>query len=132
MSELGKKLTSDKDSYLKFWENFGAVFKEGLCEASIDQEKILNLCLFKSSKLGKLITLQEYVDNMQPGQDTIYYISGDNSDSLVNHPQLEKFKDKKIDVLLFTDHVDNFWVNVINKYKDTSLNICNKSKYRFG
>ncbi|NRA73911.1 MAG: molecular chaperone HtpG [Rickettsiales bacterium] len=121
LSELGKKLTGDKDSYLKFWENFGAVFKEGLCEASTDQEKILNLCLFKSSKLGKLITLQEYVDNMQPGQDTIYYISGDNSDSLVNHPQLEKFKDKKIDVLLFTDHVDNFWVNVINKYKDTNL-----------
>ena len=121
LSELNKKLSDDKESYVKFWENFGAVLKEGLCESSSDQEKILDLCLFKSSKHGKLITLQEYVDDMQPGQDAIYYISGDDNASLANHPQLEKFKDKKVDVLLFTDAVDNFWVNVLNKYKDTDL-----------
>ena len=121
LSELNKKLNNDRESYIKFWENFGAVFKEGLCESSPNTEKLLDLCLFKSSKLGKLITLQEYVDNMQPGQDAIFYISGDDNTALTNHPQLEKFKDKKVDVLLFTDSVDNFWVNVINKYKETDL-----------
>jgi len=121
ISELNKKLTSNKEFYIKFWENFGAVFKEGLCESSPNTEKILDLCLFKSSKSGKLITLQEYVNDMQPGQESIYYISGDDNTALTNHPQLEKFKDKKIDVLLFTDAVDNFWTNVIHKYKETDL-----------
>jgi molecular chaperone HtpG len=121
ISELSKKLSDDKESYIKFWNNFGAVFKEGLCEASINVEKILDISLFKSSKSGELITLQEYVANMQPGQDTIYYISGDDNAALATHPQLEKFQEKEIDVLLFTDAVDNFWVNVINKFKETNL-----------
>jgi molecular chaperone HtpG len=120
LSELDKKLSNDRESYIKFWENFGSVFKEGLCEASPNVEKILDICLFKTSS-GKLLTLQEYVSNMQEGQDSIYYITGDENESLANHPQLEKFQEKNIDVLLFTDAVDNFWTNVINKYKDTNI-----------
>jgi molecular chaperone HtpG len=121
IAELGKKLTDDKDSYIKFWDNFGAVLKEGLCEASAHVDKLLDICLFKSSKSGKLITLQDYVSTMQPGQDTIYYISGDENEALARHPQLEKFQEKGVDVLLFTDAVDNFWVNVIHNYKNTNL-----------
>jgi len=120
-SEFEKKLSTDKDSYIKFWENFGAVLKEGLCEGGFNGEKLLELSLFKSSKLDKLITLQEYVANMQPGQEAIYYISGDDNAMLGKHPQLEKFQEKGVDVLLFTDSVDNFWVSVLNKYKEKAL-----------
>jgi molecular chaperone HtpG len=89
--------------------------------------KKLDICLFKSSKLDKLITLDEYVKNMKSGQNVIYYISGDDGINLANHPQLEGFKAKGIDVLLFTDTVDTFWVNVLHKYKDMELKSVTRS-----
>jgi molecular chaperone HtpG len=127
LSELGKKLAEDRDSYISFWNNFGAVLKEGLCEGGLNGDKILDICLFKSSKLDKLITLDEYVKNMKSGQNVIYYISGDDGINLANHPQLEGFKAKGIDVLLFTDTVDTFWVNLLHKYKDMELKSVTRS-----
>jgi molecular chaperone HtpG len=67
------------------------------------------------------------VSNMQEGQDTIFYISGDENESLADHPQLEKFREKNIDVLLFTDSVDNFWTNVLNQYKETNIQSVTRS-----
>ncbi len=52
----------------------------------------------------------EYISNFKEGQKTIYYLSGDNVDKLLASPQIEGFLNKGIDVLLFTDPVDNFWV----------------------
>jgi molecular chaperone HtpG len=36
-------------------------------------------------------------------------------------PQLEGFAKRGIEVLLLCDHVDDFWVNVVNEYKGKSL-----------
>lgn len=127
ITELGKRLTEERDSYVTFWENFGAVLKEGLCEGGLNGDKLLDICLFKSSKLNKLITLAEYVENMPSDHKFIYYITGDDGINLANHPQLEGFKEKDIDVLLFTDTVDTFWVNVLNKYKDFELKSVTRS-----
>jgi len=54
---------------------------------------------------------------MKDGQDKIYYITGENVESLRNSPQLEGLKAKGIEVLLMTDTVDEFWLQQINDYQ---------------
>ena len=118
LTELEKKMQESPDEYIKFWENFGPVIKEGLCEGTIYNTEILNICKFYSSKsTDKMITLSEYVDRMKDKQENIFYITGDSIQALENSPQMEGFKDKDIEVLYLIDTVDNFWVTVQNNYK---------------
>jgi len=55
---------------------------------------------------------------MADGQKEIYYISGEKLDSLRNSPQLEGFRSRGIEVILFTDTVDEFWLQQITQFKD--------------
>ncbi len=121
LSELKKKKSSDAESYIQFWENFGAALKEGLCEATSDHEKLLDVCLFRSALHNKYISLDEYLENIKDDKKTIYFLSGDDPEKLANSPQIEGFLSKGKDVLLFTDTVDDFWVNVNSKYKDAEI-----------
>jgi molecular chaperone HtpG len=121
LNELLKKQKDDRETYGNFWNNFGPVIKEGLCEAMVDHEKILDTCLFKSALHHKDLTLAEYIENFKPDQKIIYYLSGEDAGKLKNSPQIEGFLQKGIDVLLFTDSVDDFWVQNVGKYKDFEI-----------
>lgn len=127
ISELKKKKEESEEDYLKFWSNFGRVLKEGLCEHTSDHEKILEISMFRSAIHNKLISLDEYINNFKEGQKSIYYLSGENVDKLLTSPQIEGFLNKGIDVLLFTDPVDNFWANNHIKYKDHEIISATKS-----
>lgn len=116
LGELEKKAEKEPESYAEFWDRFGLVMKEGLYEGTADQEQLLRLCRFKSSKRDGLISLAQYVEEMKEGQDTIYYISGDNIDTLKKSPQLEGFEAKGVEVLLMADPVDEFWLPMIGEF----------------
>jgi molecular chaperone HtpG len=120
-SELKKKKEEVRTEYENFWQNFGAVMKEGLCEGLPEPEKLLELCLFKSALQDKMISLDEYIANMKPDQKSIYYLSGEDAEKLKNSPQIEGFLSRNIDVLLFTDNVDDFWVNIAGQYKELEI-----------
>lgn len=116
LTELKKRAEKDIADYAKFWENFGPVLKEGLCEATAPRDKILDACRFNTTVSDTLTSLEEYKGRMQKDQEAIYYLTGDNLQSLKNSPQIEGFKKRGIEVLLLTDHVDDFWTNVTLKY----------------
>lgn len=118
ISELKKKLLASKEDYLSFWKNFGSVLKEGLCEMGIDSEKLIEVCMFTSAKSGSMISVDQYIEEAKDGNKSIYYLSGDNVDKLRDSPHIENLLDQGIDVLLFTDAVDDFWVNLNYKYKE--------------
>lgn len=120
LSTLKTKAESDPKEYIKFWKNFSEVLKEGLCESTIEEKKqLLDICRFKSTlSEDELINLNQYIEGMIDGQNEIYFLNGDNVENLKNHPQLEGFKKRGIEVLLLHDHIDNFWVNVVHQYKD--------------
>lgn len=122
ISELEKKLNDEPEKYKEFWDNFGSVIKEGLCEGSIFGSDIMNICIFYSSKSpDKMITLKEYIDRMKDKQENIFYITGDNIEALENSPQMEGFKDRDIEVLYLTDTVDNFWVTTQHDFQGKEL-----------
>ena len=121
ISELEKELKKNKESYNKFWENFGAVIKEGIHEDFANKESILKLSMFQSSKQEGWTTLDEYITRMQTNQKDIFYISGENKMSLMKSPQMESFIKNNIEVLFFTDPVDEFWLPNIDKFNDVKF-----------
>ncbi len=116
LSELKKKSDSTPEGYQTFWENFGPVLKEGLCESTSPREAILDVCRFASTHEAS-VTLDAYISRMKSGQETIFYATGDSIESLKASPQLEGFTARGIEVLLMSDHVDDFWLNVVQDYK---------------
>ena len=117
-----KKRAANYDDYMTFWKAFGTAFKEGIYEDFSNREEIASLSLFASTNdESKLTTLDEYISRMKPDQKAIYYITGDDVKILANNPQLEAFKAKGIEVLLLTDPIDEFWTQVLLKYKDKDL-----------
>ncbi len=115
ISELKKKNPQD---FLAFWNNFGPVIKEGLYEFNDFHDQIFDFTLFSCSEIKEMITLEEYISKYPNDKKKIYYISGENKENLMNSPQMELFKNEKINVLLVTDPVDEFWIPMKMKYKD--------------
>jgi molecular chaperone HtpG len=108
---LEKLSAKDGDAYIKFWDDFGAVLKEGLYEDYTRREQLLGLSRFKSTVSGEgWRSLKDYADGMKENQTAIYYATGSDLDRLASSPQLEGFRARGIEVLLLTDQVDSFWV----------------------
>lgn len=110
-TELKKKSEKEPEAYEQFWENFGAVLKEGLYgEGTEHKEQILELLRFNTTESDTFVSLKDYVGRMKEGQDAIYYITGESLEAIKSSPHIEGFKAKGIEVLLLTDPIDDFWV----------------------
>lgn len=121
LSELKKKATKAPDDYAEFWANFGAVLKEGLVEDANLRDRLLEICRFASTGQDKPTSLEGYVSRMKEGQDAIFYITGEDAAKLANSPHLEGFKAKGVEVLLLSDHVDEFWLQHITEFDGKPL-----------
>ena len=117
--ELEEMLKEDRENYEKFFEAFGMQIKYGVySDYGMNKDKLQDLLLFTSSKTKKLITLNEYIDNMKDDQKDIYYASGSSFDSIDSVPQVEKVKEKDYEILYLTDYVDEFVINSLMEYKE--------------
>jgi len=116
LSELKKKANKAPDDYATFWGNFGAVLKEGLVEEIALRDRILEICRFASTGESALTSLADYVTRMKDGQEAIFYIAGDDAAKLAQSPHLEGFKAKGVEVLLLSDHVDEFWLQHVTEF----------------
>ena len=121
LREIGK-LAKDEEKFPEFWDQFGRFFKEGLGIAREDRDEILPLLHFTTSKSdGKLISLDTYIENMPEAQSDIYYVLGDDANSVANSPHLDPFKSRDIEVLFFTDAFDAFMAPNLMEYKEKSF-----------
>ncbi len=115
-AELKKLRNNDRAKYEKFFEAFGTQIKYGIYE-SFGQAKdnLQELLLFRSSN-GGFTTLEEYVSRMKEEQKYIYYASGSSVSRIESLPQTELVKDKGYEILYFTDHVDEFCIQMMHDY----------------
>ncbi|GBR02135.1 molecular chaperone HtpG [Acetobacter oeni] len=130
LNEL-KSRSSDADSFLTFWENFGSIIKEGIWEDAEHRTELAGLARFRSSVLSvtensgdtpnSWTTLVDYISRMKPEQDAIYYLTGDNEEALASSPQLEGFRARGIEVLLLSEPVDSFWPDRLTSFEGKSL-----------
>jgi len=121
LGELQKKADKEPEAYAQFWNEFGAVLKEGLYEDTEQKDTLLELARFTTSERDGPISLKQYVDNMKPGQTSIYMMSGDSLETLKKSPQLEGFKAKGVEVLLLSDPIDDFWTWSVGEYDGKPL-----------
>ncbi len=117
LKELNTLSEKNEEKFLAFWQQFGAVVKEGLYDAAEHQDGILKICRFHSTESDiESVSLEDYVSRMSDEQQDIYYISGENVETLKNSPQLEGFKSRGLEVLLFKDTIDDFWLQSVTDY----------------
>ena len=114
---------NEPEKFETLWSEFGAVIKEGPIEDVKNKDRVAKLLRFASTKTdGKqTVTLATYIENMQEGQDKIYYLTGNAYAAVKNSPHLEVFKKKGIEVLLLTDHVDEWLVQHMPEFDGKSL-----------
>lgn len=124
-----KKRSADNAEFLKFWENFGSIVKEGIWEDAEHRTELAGLARFRSSAVkaeedkpeSGWTTLADYISRMKPEQDAIYYLTGDNEDAVANSPQLEGFRARGLEVLLLSEPVDSFWPDRLTSFEGKTL-----------
>lgn len=117
---LGKLAKEDKEKFAIFWREFGKVFKEGLIDDPKNKESIAELLRFASTHSDAsehTVSLADYSERMQKGQELIYYITADHHATAVSSPHLEIFRAKGIEVLLLSDEIDEWMVNHLQDRK---------------
>ncbi len=126
-SELEVMLKNERDSYEKFWANFGLQIKFGLYSSyGMQKELLQDLLMFNSSYQDKLVTLAEYAERMEDGQDVIYFASADTLEKAKSLPQSERVIAKGYEVLYLSDDVDEFVLQILMNYKDKAFKSVNQ------
>ena len=122
LSELAKMMKKEPEKYDTFYKEFGNVLKEGLYSDFGNREKILELLKFHSLNSDEMITIEDYVKNVDEEKKEIYYLTAKTSLDLLKHsPVLEKFKARGIDVLLLNEEVDTIIFPMVTEYKEYKL-----------
>ena len=111
----------DKAKYQKFWNEFGAVLKEGIGEDFANRERLAKLFRFASTHADEGVSLADYLARMKEGQDVIYYITADSLRAAKSSPQLEIFRKKGLEVLLLADRVDEWMLSHLYEFEGKSL-----------
>jgi len=125
------KKTDNK--FLTFYENFGKNIKLGVIEDTANRSRLAKLLRFYSLKNAKdLISLDDYISEMKEKQEDIYYFAGEEKDTMLNSPLVQKFKEKDINVLLLDDPIDEFCVQNLGEYEKKKLKNVAKGDIKFG
>ncbi len=118
LDALQKMATDKPEEYATFWKEMGVVLKEGFYMNFEWLDELKSLLRFHSTSSGTtdLISLKDYVSGMREGQDSIYYITGENLKTMETSPLLETFRAKGFEVLFMADHVDEFMMSGLNDF----------------
>ncbi|MGE5609630.1 MAG: molecular chaperone HtpG [Bacillota bacterium] len=121
---LEETRSSEYETYLKFFKEFQVYLKEGAAQDWANQQRLVDLLLFESTKTDpkddktRYTTLAKYVEKMPADQKEIYYLIGESREMIENSPYVEAFKAKGQEVLLLTEPVDEFLMSSLQNYKD--------------
>ena len=118
-NELNAFKNNDREKYEEFFKNFGRQLKFGCyADYGMHSELLKDLLLFFSAKQQKMVTLDEYVEAMPEDQKCIYFAAGESADRLAKLPAAELVLEKGYDLLLLTEDVDEFCLQVLRNYKE--------------
>merc|ERR1719482_415724 len=114
--------SDEATKYETFWKAFGKYIKMGLIEDAANRTRLAKLLRYLTSKSGdKEISLEDYVANMKDDQKNIYYISGEDKESLLKSPSVEKLLSKDIEIIFMTDSVDEYTVQHLTEFEGKRL-----------
>lgn len=94
-----------------FYSAFSNQIKCVIQEDSANRKRLLELLRFPSSKTSgsnDAISLKEYCERMQEDQSSIFLISGENMKVVSSSPFMERFRQRDLEVLYFTEPIDEY------------------------
>jgi molecular chaperone HtpG len=122
LNALKQMKEKEIEEYIKFYNQFGSILKEGIHYDYENKEILTELLMYKTTKSdNKLKSLGDYIDNMVSEQKDIYYLLANNEEEAKKIPVLEAFQQKGYEVILMTDTVDDWVVGSMNEYKDKKI-----------
>jgi molecular chaperone HtpG len=111
-----------KDDYAKFWSEFGQCLKEGFGDDPANRERIAKLLRFATTASdAQSVSFADYVGRMKEGQKAIYYLAADTLEAAKSSPHLEIFRKKGVEVILFTDRVDEWMLSFLHDFEGKEL-----------
>jgi molecular chaperone HtpG len=131
-----EKHAANRKKYEGIWRSFGLLLKEGYYHSGPDlRDRLQGLLLFNlvsHADADGLATLAEYVAAMREGQDTIWYLTAKDRAAVLQNPALEGFRKKGWDVLVLTDPVDEWLVQVLTEVDGKKLQSINRGDLDLG
>jgi TNF receptor-associated protein 1 len=118
-----KEAEADPAKYREFYRKFERFFKEGIATDHANKDALAKLLRFETSmtEAGEVCSLTDYVGRMKDGQETIYYLVGQGRDQIESGPYVEAFKARGLEVIYFTDAVDEYVVDSLGEFDGKKL-----------
>mmetsp|Transcript_74825 Transcript_74825/g.188397 ORF Transcript_74825/g.188397 Transcript_74825/m.188397 type:complete len:964 (+) Transcript_74825:104-2995(+) len=122
---LFNEIAKDPERNKTFQESFSQCLKLGVYEDNANRENIIPLLRYFSSKSGdNLVSLEEYVGRMKPGQRHILYITGRSKRDAARSPYIEGLRRDGYEILYMIDPVDEYAVQFLKEYQGNELLSC--------
>jgi molecular chaperone HtpG len=120
---LDSEAKEDAEKYGEFYLQFSRFIKEGLITDYKHREALAKLLRFESSMTedGKVTGLDDYVTRMKEEQKEIYYLQAPSRASIESGPYLEAFKARSLEVIYFTEPVDEYVVSSLTEFSGKKL-----------
>jgi molecular chaperone HtpG len=123
--QMFEEMAKDKKTYHQFYDSFSQCLKLGVYEDSANRSEIIPLLRYHSSKSGEgIVSLDEYIERMKPGQSHILYITGRTLRDAAKSPYIESLKKDGYEVLYMVDPVDEYAIQFMKEYKGKDLLSC--------
>lgn len=117
VNKLQGLMKDDYDKYVDFFNNFGINLKFGVYDNyGLKKDLLKDLIIYNTINEEKMVSLKQYCESMKENQEFIYYASAKNKDQVNAMPQMDLVKKQGYDVLVLTDDVDEFLINILRDY----------------
>uniref|UniRef100_A0A915HHL5 Histidine kinase/HSP90-like ATPase domain-containing protein n=1 Tax=Romanomermis culicivorax TaxID=13658 RepID=A0A915HHL5_ROMCU len=98
------------------------ILKLGIHEDSVNRKKLSEfLRYYTSSSTDEMCSFKDYVGRMKENQKSIYYITGESKEAVVNSAFVEKVRSRGFEVLYMTDPIDEYVVQQMKEYDGKQL-----------
>jgi molecular chaperone HtpG len=117
---LAKLAKDEPEKYAGFWQEFGAVLKEGVAQDAANRPALLQLLRYASTHESgnePAVSLAQYVERMKTGQDKIYYIIAESVAAARASPYIEQLTRRGLEVLLLSERIDEWVMGQIEDFE---------------
>ena len=120
---LEKEAEADPAKYRGFYKKFDRFFKEGIATDYPNRDALAKLLRFESSltEPGAVCGFTDYVARAKDGQESVYYLVGGSREQVESSPYIEAFKARGLEVIYFTDAVDEYVVESLGEFEGKKL-----------
>jgi len=130
LSELEKIKTNEPAKYEEFFKLYGINLKYGLYEGyGIKKDSIKDLLSYTTLNEEKPVSLKSYVEKMVKDQKYIYFASAKTKDAVRAMPQMDRIKKAGYDVLVLSEDIDEFALNILDEYDGKKFKSINQGDF---